>query len=328
MRIRTSLMALACCAGLAACTASGPKGPDLAVRPPKVGRPAPPSSAQAAFSAEAFTPYAALGLSDNDGLAPGSSMFTLGQACMTAAGYPGTTAGVVPVGIHVGGTGGLAFAQPWGGWGYLDAALARQSGFQVPPGPALAQLGVDFQPAASLPAAEQTAASRCGAIVAGFVQAAQDGPLAGITTLADDIGSDVLRDPAVQRAAGNWASCMARNGYHLGQPASVFGQELEAMHDQKSAPVSPSAPLSPAAQRAQISVAVTDASCTQDADLAGIYFAVQASYERQLVSANQQALSADVRRYRALYARELRRLPDLLRTAKPRPASSPAKRAG
>ena len=328
MRIRTSLIALACCAGLAACTASGPKGPDLAVHPPKVGDPAPPASAQAAFSAEAFTPYAALGLSANDGLAPGTSMFSLGQACMTAAGYPGTATGVVPMGIHVGGTGGLAFAQPWGGWGYLDAALARQSGFQVPPGAALAQLGVDFQPTgpSGLPAAEQTAASKCGAIIAGFVQAAQDGPLAGITTLADDIGSDVLHDPAVQRAAGNWASCMARNGYHFGQPASVFGQELQAMYG--PGPSSSATPVSPAAQRAQISVAVTDASCTQGADLGGIYFAVQASYERQLVSANQQALTADVRRYRALYARELRRLPDQLRTAKPLPFSSPAKRAG
>ena len=51
----------------------------------------------------------------------------------------------------------------------------------------------------------------------------------------------------------------------------------------------------PPPDQAQIAVAVTDANCTQSTDLAGIYFAVQASYEQQLVNANQQALAAAVR---------------------------------
>jgi hypothetical protein len=67
-------------------------------------------------------------------------------------------------------------------------------------------------------------------------------------------------------------------------------------------------------------VAVSDAGCTESADLAGIYFAVQASYEQQLVNANQQALAAAVRRYRAAYQKELGQLPALLRTAKATPA--------
>ena len=46
--------------------------------------------------------------------------------------------------------------------------------------------------------------------------------------------------------------------------------------------------MSPAANQAQIAAAVTDATCTESADLAGIYFAVQASYEQQIVNANQQ----------------------------------------
>ncbi len=45
--------------------------------------------------------------------------------------------------------------------------------------------------------------------------------------------------------------------------------------------------MSPAANQAQIAAAVTDATCTESADLAGIYFAVQASYEQQIVNANQ-----------------------------------------
>jgi hypothetical protein len=66
--------------------------------------------------------------------------------------------------------------------------------------------------------------------------------------------------------------------------------------------------------QAQLAAAVSDANCTQSTDLAGIYFAVQASYEQQLVNANQQALTAAVRQYKAAYAKELSKLPALLRT--------------
>ena len=76
------------------------------------------------------------------------------------------------------------------------------------------------------------------------------------------------------------------------------------------------ATVSTAANQAQIAAAVTDATCTQSADLAGIYFAVQASYEQQIVNENAQALSAAVQQYKAAYARELKKLPALLKTAK------------
>ena len=73
MRIRNGLgVLICCCAGLAACTAA-PKGPDTTVTTPAVGRPPAPVSAQAALSSEAFTPYAGLGATDNDGLAPGDT---------------------------------------------------------------------------------------------------------------------------------------------------------------------------------------------------------------------------------------------------------------
>src|SRR6516165_1902492 len=95
MRIRTGLLICCCalltCTGLAACTAGPPKGPDVTVSTPSVGRPQPPSSVQAALSRMAFTPYAALGQSDNDGLAPSESSSALAAACMSVAGYPGMT---------------------------------------------------------------------------------------------------------------------------------------------------------------------------------------------------------------------------------------------
>jgi hypothetical protein len=50
--------------------------------------------------------------------------------------------------------------------------------------------------------------------------------------------------------------------------------------------------------------------------LAGIYFAVQASYEQQIVNANQVALTSAVQQYKAAYAKELKKLPSLLKTAK------------
>src|SRR5262245_12447100 len=76
------------------------------------------------------------------------------------------------------------------------------------------------------------------------------------------------------------------------------------------------ATVSTAANQAQIAAAVADATCTESADLAGIYFAVQASYEQQIVNANQVALSSAVQQYKAAYAKELETLPSLLKTAK------------
>jgi hypothetical protein len=66
-------------------------------------------------------------------------------------------------------------------------------------------------------------------------------------------------------------------------------------------------------------MAVADADCTLSSDLAGIYFAVQASYEQQFVSANQQALNAGVREYKAAFAKALKAMPALLQTTSATP---------
>jgi hypothetical protein len=328
MRIRTSLGILICCAGLAACTAAAPKGPDATVRTPSVGRPPPPASVQAALSSEAFTPYAALGQSDNDGLAPGESDFALAVACMTAAGYPNSaSSGNVPIAISLGPL-NLSFGQPWGDWGYLGGAEAEQYGFRLQPGSALSQLGVDIPlPTTNPPnppAAEQAAIGKCFTIMQDWDNTAQKGPLAGIQTLANDIANDVLHDPAVKNATRAWSACMAKNGYSFPQPQNVFGQEMQTMHGGVKGSINVGDPVSASANQAQLAAAVTDADCTQSSDLAGIYFAVQASYEQQLVNANQQALTAAVQQYRAAYAKELAKLAALLRTAKAQPFGKPA----
>jgi hypothetical protein len=315
MRLRAGLL-ICCCAGLAGCTAGAPKGPDVTVSTPSVGRPQPPSSVQAALSRMAFTPYAALGQSDNDGLAPGESSYALSQACLAAAGYP--DAGNVPFAISLG-PANLAFSQPWGSWGYLGTAEAEQFGFRVPPGSALSNLGIDVNPApanpADLPQAEQTAMGKCATIEQDFTVAVGKGPLAGISALSNDIADDVQKDAAVKNATRQWSACMARNGYSYQQPQTVFFDQIQKMFG-GSRQINAGATVSTAANQAQIAAAATDASCTQSADLAGIYFAVQASYEQQIVNENAQALSAAVQQYKAAYARELRKLPALLKTAK------------
>jgi len=313
------VLLICCCAGLSACTADASSGPDTTVSTPSVGRPQPPSSVQAALSSDAFTPYAALGQSNNDGLAPNESEYALSRACMSAAGYPNSAS--TPFFVRLG-LANLAFSQPWGSWGYLGAAEAEQYGFRAPAGSALSELGIDALPPGSNPAspsqAEQAASGKCFTIMQDFITAVQDGSLAGIAALSNDIYNDVTKDPAVRSATQAWVACMARNGYSFHQPGNVFRQELQTMFSGQLS-INVGATVSSAANQAQIAAAVTDANCTQSTDLAGIYFAVQASYEQQIVNANQQALTSAVQQYRAAYAKELGKLSALLKTTKATP---------
>jgi hypothetical protein len=308
---------LCCCAGLAACTASAPKGPHTSVTTPHVGKPPPPASIDAALAHAPLTPYVLLGTSDNDGLAPQESSYTLAGACMTAAGFL-NAAGNVPMGFRI--SPGLGISMPWGEWGYLGVAQAEQSGFRLVPGAALTELGiggpglggnpVNFSPA------EQTALGKCGTIVMNFTDAQGRGSLALIQTLANDVSTDVLHDPAVKNATKAWSACMSRNGFSYTDPGAVFRAAMQDMYGNVHGGISPDTPVSDAANHAQLAMASADANCTQSTDLAGIYFAVQTSYEEQLVNANQQALTAAVHRYRTAYEKELRDLTKLLRTAK------------
>ena len=330
MRIRSGIGVLltgVCCAGLAACTAAGSSGPDVTVTDPSVGRPAPPDSVQAALSRVAFTPYAALGLSSNDGLAPNESANAITEACMSAAGYPG--AGPVAIGVSIDAA-GLAFSQPWGAWGYLGLATAEQWGFLHPAGSALSSLGIDNTPPANpqtYPAAEQTAIGKCQTITQDFSNEVNNGPLAGIQSITNTLYNDIQDNAAIKNATKAWSACMARNGYTYPDPRTGFKDEMRSIFG-----AGPGggvqiriggSSVSATENQAQIAMAVADANCTQSTDLAGIYFAVQASYEQQIVNANQQALSAAVQQYRADYQREVSKLSQLLKTAKAQPFNQP-----
>ena len=145
--------------------------------------------------------------------------------------------------------------------------------------------------------------------------------LAGIETMNDDISNDVVQDPDFKEATKAWSACMARNGYSSRDADTLMLQELDALglRGTPGSGATPGSGPTVAQNEAQIAAAVTNAGCTLSTDLAGIYFAVQAGYEQQFVTANQQALDAAVRQYKAAYAKELSKLPALLRTASATP---------
>jgi hypothetical protein len=319
MRIRTGGGLLICCIALAACTASAPKGPAATVTTPAVGRPPAPASVAAAMASEAFTPYAALGASDNDGLAPGDTYDALHTACMTDAGY-GQYAADAPYPTRT--NRGLGFPQPYGPWGYVGTTLAAQQGFLVGGGPTPGP-GAPGAPFGSLPAAAQTAAGKCFNILANFNNAQLAHSMAIIETLNNYISTDVIQDGEFRRAMRNWSACMARNGFSSPDADTFALDELDNLGLRGVAPgqnaPGPPGPPTAAQNQAQIAMAVADADCTLSSDLAGIYFAVQASYEQQFVSANQQALNAGIREYKAAFAKALKTLPALLQATSATP---------
>jgi hypothetical protein len=234
---------------------------------------------------------------------------------MTDAGY-GQYAGSTPYFARA--NRGMAFTQPAGPWGYIGTALAAQYGFNAPSGSNDARAGGGPLPGqgSSLPAGVQSAAGKCFNIVAEFNDAQFATSMAGIETLNEDISTDVVLDPAFLKATKAWSACMARNGYSTSGADALMLQELDslALRATPGSGANPGSGPTAAQNKAQIATAVTDADCTLSTDLAGIYFAVQASYEQQFVTANQQALNTAVRQFKTNYAKELSRLPALLKT--------------
>ena len=240
MPIRTGL-GLVICVVLAACTANAAKGPAATVTTPAVGHPPAPSSVAAAMSSEVFTPYAALGASDNDGLAPGDTYDALHTTCMNDAGY-GQYAADAPYPART--NHGLGFPQAFGPWGYVGTALAAQEGFMAgslgPPGPGPGPGGGPFS---NLPTAAQAAAGKCFNILENFNSAQFAHSMAIIETLNNYISTDVIQDGEFKKATRVWSACMAKEGFSSPDPSSFWQQALTAL-GQRPPPVgSPSARL-------------------------------------------------------------------------------------
>jgi hypothetical protein len=327
MRIRTGWGLLLCCAVLTACTAGPPKGPAATVTTPAVGRPPAPASVAAAMSSEVFTPYAALGAADNDGLAPGDTYDALHTACMNDAGY-GQYATDALYSTRT--NRGLGFPQAFGPWGYVGTALAAQEGFlagNAGPGGGAPAGG----PFGNLPTGAQAAAGRCFNILENFNNAQFAHSMSIIETLDNYISTDVIQDGEFKRADRNWSGCMAKNGFSSPDAEAFWSQALNSIGQGSGPGQNPSGPPgapTAAQDQAQIAMAVADANCTLSSDLAGIYFAVQANYEQQFVSANQQALNTGVQQYKAAFAKALKSLPTLLQTTSTTPNLPGPRRPG
>ena len=271
------------------------------------------------MSSEVFTPYAALGASDNDGLAPGDTYDALHTACMNDAGY-GQYAADALYSIRT--NRGMGFPQAYGPRGYIGTALAAQEGFLT--GERRAPVLVPVQPGspfASLPAGAQAAAGKCFNILENFNNAQFAHSMSIIETLNNYISTDVIEDGEFKTAMRHWSACMAKNGFSSPDADNFALQELDTLGQgpPRAEPRRPARPADRRAEQAQIAMAVADADCTLTSDLAGIYFAVQANYEQQFVSANQQALNAGVREYKAAFAKALKAMPALLQTASATP---------
>jgi hypothetical protein len=315
----------ASCAVLAACTAAPHEGPDTNVTPPAVGRPPAPASAQAALASEAFTPYAGLGAVDNDGLAPGDTYDALHTACLNDAGY-GQYAAQAPYPVRT--NRGFTEASPYGWQGYIGTALAAQQGFlagtPLAPGAGAPVGGSPGAPFTGMPAGAQAAAGKCFNILENFNNTQLTHSMAIIETLNNDIGNAEVADGSIKKAMANWSACMGKNGYRTNN-ANTFSQQAQVTLGLRPPPGPDPGPFTPPGQptaaqnKTQIAMAVADANCTLTSDLAGIYLAVQASYEQQFVSANQQALNAGVRAYKAAFAKALKSMPTLLRTTSATP---------
>ncbi|HXP21832.1 MAG TPA: peptidoglycan-binding domain-containing protein [Streptosporangiaceae bacterium] len=139
----------------------------------------------------------------------------------------------------------------------------------------------------------------------------QNSSLGGIQAMVQTVRARDVADQAVIKATRQWSACMLTNGYGRTDPNTLLHSELPVINSGGQSNATPSA----AQNGTQIAAAEADAACTQSAGLAGIYFAVQAGYEQQIVDANTQQLSTAVQRYRAAYQKELADLPQLLTTA-------------
>ena len=139
-----------------------------------------------------------------------------------------------------------------------------------------------------------------------------------IETLNNYISTDVVQDGEFKKADRNWSACMAKQGFSSPDADNFALNELVVLGQRATPGQNPGGPPGPptaAQDKTQIAMAVADANCTLSSDQGGNYFAVQANYEQQFVTANQQALNAGVRQYKAAFAHALKTLPALLQAA-------------
>lgn len=198
--------------------------------------------------------------------------------CMRRRGYGAFTQSMIQYAVP-----DLA-QEPGGPYGWIDGAKARKYGFHTSPAD-----GASFHQAPVRLSADQDRALR--SCTAGASSALQAGrvidPGSLVNKMAAQAWSLTVGDARVKTATARWSSCMRAHGFRYSAPPT--GDQWLA----KSRTASP----------AEIATASADAACTTSADLAGIFFAVDAGYQRELISLEKAKLVAIGAELRAETAR-------------------------
>ena len=245
---------------LCACSAGSRQSPDAAVTPPPLDGARAPASLAAALAAlplAAYEPSAALRRTVHQAVG------ILEVACMKQRGYHGfrpaptvRSPGTVPGG--------------GGPFGYVNAGYAARRGFGLPEPRTAADGGDPAQTRASMACLAR--AQQKVLLTPHPLTRTDQGLLFGLYLKSE---SDAIDDKRVAAATRAWAACMKADGFNDGSPASL---------------ASGSWPGPPSAR--EIATAKADAACTSSANLAGIYFAALAGYERELAAPHAKALAA------------------------------------
>jgi hypothetical protein len=163
--------------------------------------------------------------------------------------------------------------EPGGPYGWIDKRKAARYGFHSSP----ADYATVHMSAAHISTVENARLEAC------LSQAAEEldgGKASDPRNLANQLFETswnlATRDPRVRAATERWAKCMHRHGLNLLSPPEAANW----------------AGKTPNASPREIVIATADADCTESSGLAGVFFAVDAGYQRELIRANASALAS------------------------------------
>ncbi|MEV6977916.1 hypothetical protein [Kitasatospora sp. NPDC093806] len=204
-------------------------------------------------------------------------------SCMRRAGYTAFSGD----GLQAAQPPDNATALPAGAWGYLGADVAGVQGFHPPKRP---------RPAVPPPAGSGEAYDAARVDCDRQAQERLGSPAGAGAELVGRLFGESLaatgRDGRVTAATKEWAGCMAAAGFQADDPAALPDRFRGG----------------PEPTPAELATARADADCTGHSNLAGIWFAVLAGYQRQQIEHNAQALNAHREAVRAQDAKLTRLL--------------------
>jgi hypothetical protein len=163
--------------------------------------------------------------------------------------------------------------EPGGAYGWIDMQKAMRFGFHS----SSADFATVHMPGIRLPVMETDHLDTCLSEAAVMLDGAKGPDPRNLANQLFEMAWHLTtRDSRVRAATKRWAKCMHLHGANLLTPPEAASW----------------AGKTPEATPAEIEIATADAECTASSDLAGIFFAIDAGYQRELINANSRALSA------------------------------------